>query len=80
MENENIIIPSEFADICPIQDKDFHNEMSILVNEPMFKQIAQIIVATSFLNCLPSQSAGLWHLMFEPCFYPDHQKTPRKVF
>ena len=44
MENENIIIPSEYADICPIQDKDFHNEMSILVNEPMFKQIAQIVM------------------------------------
>ncbi len=44
MENENIIIPSEYADICPIQDKDFHNEMSILVNEPMFKHIAQIVM------------------------------------
>jgi len=44
MENENIIIPSEYADICPIQDKDFHNEMSILVNEPMFKQIIGIVM------------------------------------
>ncbi len=44
MENENILIPSEYADICPIQDKDFHNEMSMLVSEPMFKQIVQLVM------------------------------------
>ena len=44
MENENLIIPSEFADICPIEDKDFHNEMSMLVNEPMFEQVASIVM------------------------------------
>lgn len=36
MEDENIITPSEFSDICPIADKDFHNEMSILVQEQDF--------------------------------------------
>lgn len=44
METNNIAMPVEFADICPIQDKDFHNEMTILVNEPMFKQIAKIVM------------------------------------
>ena len=44
MENENLVIPSEYSDICPIQDKDFHNEMSILVNEPMFKQIVSVVM------------------------------------
>lgn len=43
MEDKNIIIPSEFVDICPIQDKDFHNEMSMLVNEPMFRHIVKMI-------------------------------------
>lgn len=44
MENENIAMPAEFADICPIADKDFHNEMSILVDEPMFKQIVRMVM------------------------------------
>ena len=43
MENKNSTIPSEFVDICPIQDKDFHNEMSMLVNEPMFRHIVKMI-------------------------------------
>ena len=43
MEDKNITIPSEFVDICPIQDKDFHNEMSMLVNEPMFRHIVKMI-------------------------------------
>ena len=44
MENEKIITPAEFADICPIEDKDIHNEMTILVEEPMFKHIVQLMV------------------------------------
>lgn len=36
-------MPAEFVDICPIQDKDFHNEMSMLVNEPMFRHIVKMI-------------------------------------
>ncbi len=43
MESKNISVPSEFVDICPIQDKDFHNEMSMLVNEPMFRHIVKMI-------------------------------------
>lgn len=39
MYEETIPIPPEFADICPIQDKDFHNEMSMLVQEPALKHI-----------------------------------------
>ncbi len=43
MEKEPIATPVEFADICPIPDKDFHNEMSILVEEPAFQQIAAML-------------------------------------
>ena len=43
MEEKNIAMPAEFIDICPIQDKDFHNEMSMLVNEPMFRHIVKMI-------------------------------------
>ena len=44
MENENIAMPAEFADICPIADKDFHNEMSILVQEPGFRNIINMFL------------------------------------
>lgn len=44
MEDENIITPSEFSDICPIDDKDFHNEMSILVQEPGFRHIINMFL------------------------------------
>ena len=43
MEKENLVIPAEFADICPISDKDFHNEMSILVEKPMFQQVVKFV-------------------------------------
>lgn len=39
MEKENVIVPAEFADICPISDKDFHNEMSILVENQCFNML-----------------------------------------
>jgi len=48
MEDKNIIMPAEFVDICPIQDKDFHNEMSMLVNEPMFRHIVKMIAPPDF--------------------------------
>ena len=44
MEDEKLMVPSEFADICPIEDKDFHNEMSMLVNEPMFEHVASVVM------------------------------------
>lgn len=44
MDEKNIIVPAEYADICPIQDKDFHNEMSMLVQEPAFKHIVRLVV------------------------------------
>ena len=44
MEDENIITPSEFSDICPIAGKDFHNEMSILVQEPGFRNIINMFL------------------------------------
>ena len=37
-------MPMEYSDICPIADKDFHNEMSILVQEPMFQQIVGVLL------------------------------------
>lgn len=44
MEDKNLIIPAEFADICPISDKDFHNEMSILIQEPAFQHIVKLVL------------------------------------
>ncbi len=44
MEPKTIITPAEYADICPIEDKDFHNEMSLLVQEPAFKNIARLVL------------------------------------
>lgn len=43
MENKEVLTPVEFADICPIADKDFHNEMSILVEEPALRSIMAMI-------------------------------------
>ncbi len=39
MEDKSVKTPVEFHDICPIPDNDFHNAMSILVEEPMFQEI-----------------------------------------
>ena len=39
IENENIPIPVEYQDICPIPDKDFQTAMTILVQEPGFQKI-----------------------------------------
>lgn len=44
MEEEKVIMPAEYNDICPIADKDFHNEMSILVEEPAFQQIVGMVL------------------------------------
>ena len=49
MEKENLVIPAEFADICPISDKDFHNEMSILVEKPMFQQVVKFVMPNDCL-------------------------------
>lgn len=43
-EKKTIITPAQFADICPIEDKDFHNEMSLLVQEPAFKRIVRMML------------------------------------
>ena len=39
MMNDNVITPAEFLDICPIADKDFHNAMSLLVEEPSLQRV-----------------------------------------
>ena len=45
MKDENeIILPPELADIAPISDRDFHNVMSILVEEPEFEQIVGMVM------------------------------------
>lgn len=44
MIHDNVITPAEFLDICPISDKDFHNEMSILVEEPSFQRIVRMVL------------------------------------
>ncbi len=44
MINNNVPTPAEFLDICPISDKDFHNEMSILVEEPSFQRIVHMVL------------------------------------
>ena len=44
MEDVNIKIPAEYLDISPIADKDFHNAMSILVEEPMFRQVVGMVL------------------------------------
>lgn len=44
MLDENIAVPAEYNDICPIADKDFHNEMSILVQEPSFQQVVGMVL------------------------------------
>lgn len=44
MEDKKLTIPAEYADICPISDKDFHNEMSILIQEPAFKHILRLVL------------------------------------
>ncbi len=44
MEDKNIITPAEYSDICPIEDKDFHNEMSIMLQEPLFRSVARVVM------------------------------------
>lgn len=44
MENKDVITPAEFLDICPIADKDFHNEMSIMVEEPAFQKVVSMVL------------------------------------
>ena len=44
MLDEKVAVPAEYNDICPIADKDFHNEMSILVQEPAFQQIVGMVL------------------------------------
>mgnify|MGYP002624143843 CR=1 FL=1 len=44
MEKTDITIPQEFRDICPIEDKDFHNAMTLLVQEPGFRHIVNMVM------------------------------------
>ena len=44
MEENKLVIPAEYADISPISDKDFHNAMSIMVEEPMFQHVVKMLL------------------------------------
>lgn len=41
MISEEIKIPEEFADVCPFSDSEFHEQMSHLVEVPMFKSVVE---------------------------------------
>ncbi len=42
-ENE-ITVPADLVEIAPISDKDFHNAMSIMVEEPEFQQVVSYVL------------------------------------
>lgn len=44
MERKEITTPEEFADICPIDDKDFKKRMAELVEDPGFKYFVEFIM------------------------------------
>ncbi|MGM9802810.1 MAG: acyltransferase [Muribaculaceae bacterium] len=44
MEQKEIITPEEFADICPIDDKDFKQRMAQLVKDPGFRYFVEFIL------------------------------------
>ena len=44
MEPKEIITPEEFADICPIDDKDFKPRMATMVEDPGFKYFVEFIM------------------------------------
>lgn len=44
MTDKEIIPPIEYADICPIADKDFHNEISILIENPSLRKIGTMLM------------------------------------
>lgn len=44
MEPKEIKTPEEFADICPIDDKDFKQRMATMVEDPGFKYFVEFIM------------------------------------
>lgn len=59
MEDKNIVTPAEYADICPIEDKDFHNEMSIMLQEPLFRSVARVVMPDIKYSQLTRMLMGL---------------------
>lgn len=41
MITDEVRIPEEFADVCPLSDSEFNEKMVQLVNEPMFKSVVE---------------------------------------
>lgn len=44
MVEKEIIIPEEFADVCPFCDCEFQEQMAKLVKEPMFKGVVEYVM------------------------------------
>lgn len=59
IKDKEIQVPVEFSDICPIADKDFHNEMSILVEEPEFQSILSMIAPQYTFSQIKKQLLSL---------------------
>ena len=59
LENENIPIPIEYQDICPIPDKDFQTAMTILVQEPGFQKIVSLVLPNYKYSQLKNVLLGL---------------------
>ncbi len=55
MDCEDIKVPEEFSDICPYDDKDFHKEMSLLVEEPGFEHAVRYVMPNVDYNAFSQQ-------------------------
>ncbi len=59
MITSEIKIPSEFADICPFNDSEFHSQMAKLVKEPMFQAVLKYAMPEMDYNTLEQQLLSL---------------------
>ncbi|MBQ0115015.1 MAG: acyltransferase [Bacteroidales bacterium] len=59
MTDKEIIPPIEYADICPIADKDFHNEISILIENPSLRKIGTMLMPEFPFSKLKKTLLGL---------------------
>ena len=85
MEDEQVRIPMEFADMCPTEDKDFHNEMMMLVEEPGFQAIANMVLPNYRYSQLKhvllnlNNKSELHHKIMKPFIEGLLAKTTRGV-
>ena len=59
MITDEIKIPEEFADVCPFSDSEFSAQMARLVEEPMFKSVAEYAMPGVDYNILKSKLLSL---------------------